>query len=237
MTIKHILNKINIHISTYIIILLSFLAGYFEVVFLTMFFITFHELGHYITGKLLNLKVSRVDIYLFGGVTIFEEDLNLDIKKEIITLIMGPIFQILLFILIYFLYNNGYVNTTTYEKVYIINKYLLTFNLLPILPLDGGKLLNNILDIILPYDLSHKITIIISIITLPIIFTFDNKLISILITLFLIIKIIEEIEYHKYRLNKLILERKLKNIKFKKTIEVTNIKKIKRNKNIIIKNT
>ena len=172
---------------------------------------------------------------MFGGVTIFDEDLNLDIKKEIITIIMGPIFQIILFIVIHILYKNGFVNNLTYEKVYLINKYLLSFNLLPILPLDGGKLLNNILDIILPYDLSHKITIIISIIFLPMLLIIDNKLVIIIMTLFLIIKIIEEIKNHKYRLYKLILERKLQLIKFDKTIIVKNIKGVKRNKNFILK--
>ena len=172
---------------------------------------------------------------MFGGVTIFDEDLNLDIKKEIITIIMGPIFQIILFIVIHILYKNGFVNNLTYEKVYLINNYLLSFNLLPILPLDGGKLLNNILDIILPYDLSHKITIIISIIFLPMLLIIDNKLVIIIMTLFLIIKLIEEIKNHKYRLYKLILERKLQLIKFDKTIIVKNLKGVKRNKNFILK--
>lgn len=172
---------------------------------------------------------------MFGGVTILNEDLNLNIYKEILTLIMGPIFQILLFLLIYILYNNGYVNPNTYNKVFIVNNYLLSFNLLPILPLDGGKLLNNVLDLIFSYNLSHIISIIISIITLPILICFDNKLIVILLIIFMIIKIIEEIKTHKYRLPKLLLERKLKNIKFKKIIKINNIKEVKRNKSFLIK--
>ena len=216
--------------------LFSFLAGYFEYVFLTIFFITFHESSADKKSAAI-YKASRIDIYMFGGVTIFDEDLNLDIKKEIITLIMGPISQIILFMLIYILYINGYVSNITYEKVYLINKYLLSFNLLPILPLDGGKLLNNILDLILPYDLSHKTTIIISIITLPIILTFDNKIVISIITLFLLLNLIEEIKNHKYRLTKLLLERNLKRIKFKKTIIVKSLKEVRRNKNYILKNT
>ena len=150
---------------------------------------------------------------------------------------MGPIFQILFFALITYLHKNGIVNQLTYENIKLINNLLLKFNLLPILPLDGGRLLNNVLDLILPYCLSHKITIIISIICVPIILLFDYKLIIILIILFLITKIIEETLIHKYRLPKLLLERKLKKITFKKKNTIKNIKQTKRNKNFyIIKN-
>jgi len=172
---------------------------------------------------------------MFGGITILDEDLNLNIYKELLTLVMGPIFQVILFYIIYLFYKNGYVSPFTYEKVKIINIFLFSFNLLPILPLDGGKLINNTLDLILPYKLSHQITIFISMITLPILIIFDNKLIIVLIIFFLIIQIKEEIKIDKYRFKKLLLERELKGIIHKKEEKITNIDKVKRNKNFIIK--
>lgn len=235
MTIKHILNKVNIHISTYIIVLISFLAGYFETVFLTILTIIVHELGHFITANLLKLKVSEIRIFMFGGVTILDENLTLDIKKEIITLIMGPLAEVLFLALIFVIYKNGYVSNRTWELFYNINILLLSFNLLPILPLDGGKLLNNILDYILSYNLSHKISIIISILTIPIILTYDRKLFVSILIFFLVVKNMEEITTHKYRIIKLITERKLKYHQYKKTKEISNIKNIYRNKNFTIK--
>ena len=50
---------------------------------------------------------------MFGGVTILDEELNVPIKKEIISLLMGPITQLLFFILIYGLYKEGYVSELT----------------------------------------------------------------------------------------------------------------------------
>ncbi len=214
--------------------LLSFLAGYFETVFLIILLILIHELGHFLTGLILKLNVKEIRIFMFGGVTILDESLNLNIIKEILLIIMGPIFQISFFFLIHILYTNGLVNPLTYEKIYLINKLLLTFNLLPILPLDGGRLLNNILDLIFSYEISHKITIFISLIFIPVILLYDYKIVIILIILFLITKVIEEIRIHKYRLTKLLLERKLKNIKFKKCITIKNIKETMRNKNFYI---
>ncbi len=180
------------------------------------------------------MKMGEIRIFAFGGVTTLNEDLNSSIYKEIIMLIAGPLTQILFYFFIVFMYKKGYININVFDKITIINKTLLSFNLLPILPLDGGKLVNNILDLILPYQMSHIISIIISFLSLPLLFKLDNKLFVILLTLFLTLKLIEEIKYHNDRLTKLILERNLKQYKFSKTIILSNIKKVRRNKNYIL---
>lgn len=188
-------------------------------------------------GLFLKLKVKEINIYMFGGVTILNEDLNLPIYKEILFLVMGPLSQILFVLLIKLLYTIGYVNALTFDKIIIINKFLLTFNLLPILPLDGGKLVNNILDYFIPYKLSHKITIIISLLFIPFIFIINNKLLGIVLIIFLLYKIYLEINNNKHKLNKLLLERKLKLYKFKKLKRINTFEEVKRNENFyIIKN-
>ena len=191
-------------------------------------------MGHFITGKLLHLKVKEIKLFMFGGVTTLDEDLNLNIYKEILLLIMGPITQILFVALLLILYRLEIISTLSYIKFYNINMLLLKFNLLPILPLDGGKLINNLLDLIISYDLSHTISIIISFISLPLLFTFDNKLLIIILFIFLLLNLLNEISIHKYRLELLLLERKYKKFNFKKTIKINNIKNIMRNKNYVI---
>lgn len=188
-------------------------------------------------GLFLKLKVKEINIYMFGGVTILNEDLNLPIYKEVLFLVMGPLSQILFVLLIKLLYTIGYVNALTFDKIIIINKFLLAFNLLPILPLDGGKLVNNILDYFIPYKLSHKITIIISLLFIPFIFIINNKLLGIVLIIFLLYKIYLEINNNKHKLNKLLLERKLKLYKFKKLKRINTFEEVKRNENFyIIKN-
>ena len=186
-------------------------------------------MGHFLTGYFLKLKVKEISVFMFGGVTIFNEDLNLNIFKELLVVVMGPVTQMLFYILVYYLYTKGFVNVNTIKKVSKINLLLLNFNLLPILPLDGGKILNNILDIILSYDLAHKVSLIVSFLALPLVFLFDNKLIIILVVISLLMRLFEEIRCHKFRINKLLLERKLKGIKFKKVREFEKLTKVKRN--------
>lgn len=186
-------------------------------------------MGHFLTGYFLKLKVKEISLFMFGGVTIFDEDLNLNIFKELLVVVMGPVVQMLFYMIVYYLYTKGFVNVNTMKKVSTINLILLEFNLLPILPLDGGKILNNILDLILSYDLAHKVSLVVSFLALPLVFLFDNKLIIILVVISLLVRLFEEINWHKFRINKLLLERKLKGIKFKKIREFESLTKVKRN--------
>lgn len=186
-------------------------------------------MGHFLTGYFLKLKVKEISLFMFGGVTIFDEDLNLNIFKELLVVVMGPVVQMLFYMIVYYFYTKGFVSVNTMKKVSTINLILLEFNLLPILPLDGAKILNNILDLILSYDLAHKVSLAVSFLALPLEFLFDNKLIIILVVISLLLRLFEEINWHKFRINKLLLERKLKGIKFKKVREFESLTKVKRN--------
>lgn len=186
-------------------------------------------MGHFLTGYFLKLKVKEISLFMFGGVTIFDEDLNLNIFKELLVVVMGPVVQMLFYMIVYYFYTKGFVSVSTMKKVSTINLILLEFNLLPILPLDGAKILNNILDLILSYDLAHKVSLAVSFLALPLVFLFDNKLIIILVVISLLVRLFEEINWHKFRINKLLLERKLKGIKFKKVREFESLTKVKRN--------
>ena len=181
------------------------------------------------------MKVKEIEIYFFGGVTKIEEDLNSSILKEVIMLLSGPLLEVLFVIIVFYLNKQGLVTNITYSKLLRINTLLLKINLLPIIPLDGGRLINNILDLILPYKKSNIISIIISFISLPMIFILTNKLISLYLLIFIIIKLIDEIKNVDNKLNKLIIERKINNYNFKKTIKINRIEEIKRNKNYILK--
>ena len=143
--------KIKIHNSTYIVLLLSFLSGYFEYMYLFLLIIIIHEIGHVIFGYFVNFKYSTIIIYPFGGLTIYNEELNINSNKELISLLGGIIFQILFYLLILLLYNNLFITDHVFMIIKKINILLISFNFLPILPHDGGRLLCSILEKLFPY--------------------------------------------------------------------------------------
>ena len=124
------------------------------------------------------------------------------------------------------------------EMIKTINYSILLFNLLPIYPLDGGRIMQLLICYLTSYNLSFKIIYFISFIVLCLItiFFFYNPTINILlIIVLLIIKLLTEKRNINYYLEKFILERYLHKYKFKKSKIVKRTKDFKRDYHHLIK--
>lgn len=229
--------KIKIHDTTYIFLLISFLAGYFELTYLLLLNIFIHESGHYIFALLNKIKILKIIIYPVGGITILDCDLNISIKKELICLFGGITFQIIFLFLIKKMYDFSLITEHVYTLNLKINIFLISFNFLPIIPLDGGKLVNLLLDKILPYKYSNIFSIVISFVFIIIFLIKDITILSAIISVFLIKNIIIETKNINIKFNKFILERYLNKYNFNKTKIINDIKYIKRDYYHIINNT
>lgn len=229
-----LIKKIKIHDITYIIVFLSFLVGYFEFIVLLLITIIIHECGHLLMVNVYNKNPSKIIIYPFGGVTKYKTFLNSSIKEEFLILIFGPLIQILFLLMITMLYNNNLVLESTYNLFYKINIILLIFNLLPILPLDGGKIINLFFNLFLPYKISHKISMYISLFCILIIscivYLYNLKIFYIIILLLISKDLIFEFKNHKILFNNFLLERVNNNFKYNKETVINDINKIKRGK-------
>ena len=157
--------------------------------------------------------------------------LNTKNTIEFLILIAGPLFQnIAYFILIYlFPYDK--------ELILIYHISLLVFNLLPIYPLDGGKLLNLFINNFLPYKKTLKLIIKISYLLVFIIFIIQKNItINILVMLlFLLVVIHKEENKVDYIYNKFLLERYLNKYKFKHSKIINSKEKFYRNRRHLIK--
>ena len=203
-----------------IIIILTGNFNYFIPYFLLLFI---HEMGHAIAGVLLGYKLKRIMFYSLGGITIFDFPLNIPLRRELFILLMGPLLQICgyFFLKLYFPFITSYHYT------------LLIFNLLPIYPLDGGKILNILCSYCYNYLMSFKITFVISVSVNFCLFIYNfyffnlNFLIMIVFILFKLISIYKK-RYIYY--NKFLLERYLYNYNFNKIKNVSNIKRFYRDR-------
>ena len=161
---------------------------------------------------IFKIEIKEIYIYPLGGISKFNIPLNIKPIKEFLILVMGPLFQCFAyFILIKIMPDK--------EKIISIYHFgILSFNLLPIYPLDGGKLLKIVLDKFINYKDSLKLIIIISYILVILIFIIKIKKINIIImTIFLLLLITKEKNKINSIYNKFILERYLNNYKFKKS--------------------
>lgn len=220
--------KIEIHNITYITMLISFLSGYFQYIYILLLIIFIHEFGHFFISNLINIKANKIIIYPFGGLTIYDSDLNLNTNKELISLLGGITFQLLFYFLVVIIHNNNLMTDNVFNIIKRINIILISFNFLPILPLDGGRLLNILLDKIFPYRLSNKLTLIVSILFLGLFIMYKRTILSILLFVFLLKEIILEINNIDNKYMTFLFERYKNNYSFKKIKRINNLNKFKR---------
>ncbi len=205
------------------------LTGNFKGFFIFNLIIIVHELGHILASVYYRWKIEKVILLPFGALTIFHEKINRPLKEEFIILISGPLTQILFTIFVLNIcYNIDFLNYST---------LILFFNLLPIYPLDGSKLLNIILNKITNFKKSHLLTIYISFLTIILLFIrIKLSLIFILIIIFIVTKVIEELKNHNNLFNLFLLERYTNDFNFKKRKIIKNIKQMRRDYKHIIYN-
>lgn len=220
--------KIEIHNITYITMLISFLSGYFQYIFILLLIIFIHESGHYFISNLINIKTNKIVIYPFGGLTIYDSDLNLNTNKELLSLSGGILFQIIFYFISVILFKNNFITYNVFIIIKKINYLLISFNFLPIIPLDGGRLLNIILDKIFSYKLSNKISIVISIIFMMIFLLSKKTILSFLLFIFLLKEIIIEIKNIENKYINFLFERYKNNYNFKKLKRINNYNNFKR---------
>ena len=96
------MKTIKINFLTIYFLLLLFLCGYLKVGLIIFFIVIFHELGHILFIKLFNYKIVSINIYPFGGITKINKDINTPVNKELIIAAAGVIFQLLLFMMVYY---------------------------------------------------------------------------------------------------------------------------------------
>lgn len=233
---KTILNKIEFH-YTYIIVAIGFvLTGYFSNLIIFTSLIIFHEFGHYFMCLLYKIKVNKIIIYPYGGLLQVENVINKDINEELIIAIMGIFFQTIYYTVIFILYRYNYIRDYIFNIYTLYHFSMLIFNVLPISPLDGFKILNLILSKIFYFRLANYISLIISIIMIILIFIKGVNNYSYIMIIFILID--NTYKYYKqlkYIYNKFILERYLYKFNYNKLKIINNKNKMYKNKLHIFK--
>ncbi|PYG87296.1 stage IV sporulation protein FB [Ruminiclostridium sufflavum DSM 19573] len=134
--IKHILFSIDILIIP--VIAIAFLSGAAVQYFLTIGFIITHELGHIAAAKISGGVIYSFRI-LSVGVNAAIEEKSCGRLAKVLIYLAGPTVNIVFAIAIYFL-SACHLIPVKFAAGFYINIWLAFFNLLPILPLDGGKI-------------------------------------------------------------------------------------------------
>lgn len=227
--VKWLITKIifKIHPLFYIVAFICFLTGLFKNFIIFSSIILFHELGHIFFAIFFKWKIEQVIILPFGGITIFNEKIDKPLLEEFLIAIGGPIFQMLYFLI----FKNNFI-------FFNYNIAILLFNLLPIYPLDGSRILNIFFNSLFSFKSSHILSILLSYVFCLLILIFlilDFNIVVLFIILFISLEIFRETLKHNYYFSKFLLERYMYQILFKKEKIINRIGKMKKQTKHIFK--
>ncbi|MGZ4318635.1 MAG: site-2 protease family protein [Gaiellaceae bacterium] len=106
-----------------------------------------HELGHAIEARRQGLEIDGITLWLFGGVAQFKSDFP-SAAAELRIALAGPFVSVVLggvFVSLALMPGLGRAVGGVFAWLGYINLILIAFNMLPALPLDGGRVLRALL--------------------------------------------------------------------------------------------
>lgn len=133
--------KVEINLKIILFAVLFFILKQLDVYIIFIIFITIHEMAHLLTGLAVGLRPKVFRINPLGVSVEFYMYQSRESSKKIITYLAGPLINFVISIIFIFLSMNEVLKM----KIVYTNLLLTIFNLIPIMPLDGGKILKEIL--------------------------------------------------------------------------------------------
>ncbi len=131
--------EIHLHNGFLALLGLFFAAGVLEKGLAAFFIVLIHELAHVAAARKLGVRVVSVELMPFGGVSSLGEEVVLDPRREVLVALAGPAANLVMFGLGLGAINYGLGYEDLNNFFLQCNLMVGAFNLLPALPLDGGR--------------------------------------------------------------------------------------------------
>ena len=201
-----IIKKIKVDISVYIVILLFLFSGLKDLVFNLLIILFVHELGHIFFCLIFKVNIQSIKLYPFGGLIKLDKKINDYWYIDFFISMGGIIFQIIFGLINAFLFK--------YELINKFNLVFLKMNLLPIIPLDGNKILFMILCSYFSYFYSIIIDSVLSFVVILILISIHFSNVALLIFSFACL--LSDLKNIMLSMHRFFLERYFGNFVFKK---------------------
>lgn len=141
----------SVHPLFVMVIMASAVTGYFAELIVLFLIVLVHELGHVAAAKSFGWSIKEVKLLPFGGVAEVEDAAGVTAKEDVLVALAGPLQNVWMALVAWGLGQFGIWDAEWAAYVAEANVMIALFNLLPIHPLDGGKLLHALLGSLLHY--------------------------------------------------------------------------------------
>lgn len=166
--------SIKIDLKIFLFLFLFLITSQIEIYMTLMIFAIIHELGHLLMGLILGFKTEEIKLSPVGLQVKFKissEEYNIKINKgnslcikRAIIALAGPITNLVIAVIVIILEKiiTNLQNTYIYQILIYSNFLIAMFNLIPIYPMDGGRVLNEIIKLFWGNKVAYKTTYIVS---------------------------------------------------------------------------
>lgn len=203
--------QFKVDLKIFLFLILFYITGQLGEYAVILILAFVHELGHLLAGIILGMKPAKLELKPYGISISFKINPNdynkkiakgnlLELKKAIVAC-AGPVTNLIIIIITL----NLRLNIFTSLLIIYSNILLIIFNLIPMYPLDGGRIVKSLIYLLLGKKKAEKYTNNISFIFLIIVtfmgsvatFYFENMAIFLIIICLWLIYIKEDIIYKK----------------------------------------
>ena len=203
--------QFKVDLKIFLFLILFYITGQLGEYAVILILAFVHELGHLLAGIILGMKPAKLELKPYGISISFKINPNdynkkiakgnlLELKKAIVAC-AGPVTNLIIIIITL----NLRLNIFTSLLIIYSNILLIIFNLIPMYPLDGGRIVKSLIYFFLGKKKAEKYTNNISFIFLIIVtfmgsvatFYFENMAIFLIIICLWLIYIKEDITYKK----------------------------------------
>lgn len=147
--------RIKLNLFFILFLFVSYFIGWLQQSLLLFACVILHEMGHVLAAKKLSIVVYEVELLPYGGVARMEELSKFGGTAEAAVAAAGPAISFVLAILCWFFKDIS----EFIEMSYKYNLIICLFNLVPVVPLDGGKLARNLMVFFIGYRQATRILI------------------------------------------------------------------------------
>lgn len=150
--------KVRVHPLFLAVIAIAVYGHYFTQIALLFTIVLLHEIGHVVAASAYGYQVESIELLPFGGVArLASNELGWNVKHETIIAISGPLVNLLLCIIGIILQMTDHVTRVDTMNFVTMNLTIALFNLLPGLPLDGGRIARATLSSQYGYERSTRL--------------------------------------------------------------------------------
>lgn len=149
--------QFRIHPLFWIVFIASVWTGHFIEIITLFVIVVIHELGHITSAWSFGWRITSMEILPFGGVAKMDEWGTVPNREELVVALAGPFHHVWMVLISYIFYQAGWWTKEWTEYFIQGNLWIACFNLLPIYPLDGGRVVQVCFSYFFPYRTSVSV--------------------------------------------------------------------------------